>query len=168
MMVRNFGLLRTLKLGSAVLTTSYREAAVPTVRYISTGQTVDAFKNRRGGSDAPQWGKISVAAGLTTSLVVGFYCFRETDPAFCNDNVTHDREKSEDVRRTPLEDTDAAKSDINPLWRSKQSRPFEKKYEETAIFSGSSNKTLAVDIADHLGTKLGVLDMIYFSGSDEI
>lgn len=60
--------------------------------------------------------------------------------------------KVESVTKPTYKDVDP---DSHPLWRSEQSRPFEKKYEETAIYSGSSNKVLAENIADCLGRKLG-------------
>ncbi|XP_055388387.1 ribose-phosphate pyrophosphokinase-like [Condylostylus longicornis] len=62
--------------------------------------------------------------------------------------------------------TEHHESDINPLWRSKQSRPFEKKFEETAIFSGSSNCPLAESIADCLGTKLGRVRLKRFADGE--
>jgi hypothetical protein len=43
-----------------------------------------------------------------------------------------------------------------PLWRSNGNQPFNKKFDETTIFSGNSNQPLAKSIANCLGTSLGI------------
>lgn len=108
------------------------------------------------------------------------YCkwFRTAKKDLVSDQDSHPSQEpmgtdkpSEDIGTDvkPIEDSKAHSSDIratkkleysndadnNPLWRSKQSRPFDKKFNETAIFCGNSNMTLARNIADCLGTKLG-------------
>lgn len=72
------------------------------------------------------------------------------------------------IREEPLPDKlDNEEVDPeNPLWRSKQSKPVEKKFQETAIFSGSSNRPLAEAIAECLGTRLGRIRLERFADGE--
>lgn len=54
----------------------------------------------------------------------------------------------------------------HPLWRSEEKRPFEKKMENAILFSGSSNPVLSQDIADHLGTILGRVNLKRFADGE--
>lgn len=61
---------------------------------------------------------------------------------------------------------DHASQDRTPLWRSVNSRPFEKKVDEAIIFSGSANRELAKSIADCLHTKLGDVNIGRFADGE--
>lgn len=55
---------------------------------------------------------------------------------------------------------------FHPLWRSEEKRPFEKKMENAILFSGSSNPVLSQNIADHLGTILGRVNLKRFADGE--
>lgn len=57
-------------------------------------------------------------------------------------------------------------SHFHPLWRSEEKRPFEKKMENAILFSGSSNPVLSQNIADHLGTILGRVNLKRFADGE--
>ncbi|CEL97133.1 unnamed protein product [Vitrella brassicaformis CCMP3155] len=54
----------------------------------------------------------------------------------------------------------------NPLWRSQERKPIEKKIEESLILSGNSNVPLAEGIANHLGKKLGSIQLKRFADGE--
>lgn len=53
-----------------------------------------------------------------------------------------------------------------PLWRSNGNQPFNKKFDETTIFSGNSNQPLAKSIANCLGTSLGKVHVSRFADGE--
>uniref|UniRef100_A0A8C9H6W7 ribose-phosphate diphosphokinase n=1 Tax=Piliocolobus tephrosceles TaxID=591936 RepID=A0A8C9H6W7_9PRIM len=53
----------------------------------------------------------------------------------------------------------------HPLWRSEEKRPIEK-MENAILFSGSSNELLSKNIADHLGTNLGRVNLKRFADGE--
>ncbi|GAW82312.1 phosphoribosylpyrophosphate synthetase [Plasmodium gonderi] len=53
----------------------------------------------------------------------------------------------------------------HPLWRSEEKRPIEK-MENAILFSGSSNPLLSKNIADHLGTSLGRVNLKRFADGE--
>ncbi|SBT80166.1 phosphoribosylpyrophosphate synthetase, putative [Plasmodium malariae] len=53
----------------------------------------------------------------------------------------------------------------HPLWRSEEKRPIEK-MENAILFSGSSNPLLSKNIADHLGTNLGKVNLKRFADGE--
>ncbi|CRH01148.1 phosphoribosylpyrophosphate synthetase, putative [Plasmodium relictum] len=61
---------------------------------------------------------------------------------------------------------DNANNHYHPLWRSEEKRPFEKKMENAILFSGTSNPTLSQNIADHLGTILGRVNLKRFADGE--
>ncbi|SPJ11974.1 phosphoribosylpyrophosphate synthetase [Plasmodium sp. DRC-Itaito] len=54
----------------------------------------------------------------------------------------------------------------HPLWRSEEKRPFEKKMENAILFSGTSNPLLSKNVADHLGTSLGRVNLKRFADGE--
>ncbi|SBT41349.1 phosphoribosylpyrophosphate synthetase, putative [Plasmodium ovale wallikeri] len=53
----------------------------------------------------------------------------------------------------------------HPLWRSEEKRPIEK-MENAILFSGSSNPLLSKNVADHLGTILGKVNLKRFADGE--
>lgn len=118
-----------------------------------------------GGDDAQR--KNVNSSWLSAAL--RSYMLATSTPALCRSRWFPDSKGAakEHQNDTPVsflatEDVSGSTSVANPLWRSKQSKPVEKKNEETAIFSGSSNLPLAEAIAECLGTRLGTQDADVF------